>query len=354
MPYSSLPNELILEIAGNLDDPCDLKAYFSVDRRAYSLISPTFSNRLSDDLITPNGRPITISLIANNSKLHLGQALTAACSRGWIRLAKVLIRRGAALPPVRHATRSYTPQWYGPVLAAMLSGSIEIIELLLARDSKLGDGSRFFSVASRGLADVMLWLLGRTTAPSFEDTGEALKAGHMVKRRLEEYPHCFRVIAMLLEHGAYPGVYYGQQLWPLLEVAVESHELVRLFIKHGACVHSCTLRMIKARGGRRCERGLHMCICRGEYCCKDAPQANIESMRVLLDNGMYIDGTNSARETGLHVAAANGLEGAVEFLLRRGASPGRLDYEGYTPRKRAMENGYLHIVALFDKMYLDI
>lgn len=34
-------------------------------------------------------------------------------------------------------------------------------------------------------------------------------------------------------------------------------------------------------GGMSGERGLHMCICCREYCCKYAPQVNVESMCIV-------------------------------------------------------------------------
>jgi ankyrin repeat protein len=64
----------------------------------------------------------------------------------------------------------------------------------------------------------------------------------------------------------------------------------------------------------------------------------IETLKLLLDRGMDVDGFNNTGNTALHAAVARG-DDVVKFLASRGASLNLKNKAGFTPLDVALGNG---------------
>ncbi len=77
-------------------------------------------------------------------------------------------------------------------------------------------------------------------------------------------------------------------------------------------------------------------------------RGDLNSVRVLLENGADINHHGDGGYTPLHEAAGRGYIYVVRFLLERGADPREVDDDGLTPRQIALHCGNLLVADLID------
>lgn len=80
----------------------------------------------------------------------------------------------------------------------------------------------------------------------------------------------------------------------------------------------------------------------------------IKIVKLLVDNGIYVNQKNENGSTPLHIAALKGFTIIGKYLIDNGADRELTDNTGSTAFHIAAENGYIHIVKLLLNDYIDI
>ncbi|HEV2276291.1 MAG TPA: ankyrin repeat domain-containing protein [Acidobacteriaceae bacterium] len=142
---------------------------------------------------------------------------------------------------------------------------------------------------------------------------------------------CSRLATLLKENAVWVYQTSADGWSPLhLAAAFGGREAAALLLAHGAHVHQSSRNPMH-------NQPLHACI---------ALSRDLDTVRLLLDQGADVNAAQAGGYTPLHQAAAAGRRDLVELLLAAGADPARLCDQGKTPRQYASERGYQEIVEL--------
>jgi len=336
MSFSALPPEIILlEIAPYLRDPCDLFALCRVDRRTHTLVAPKFHQRF---------RRLAV--------LHAGGLVAHAAVSNWTRLLRCTIAKGGSVHGVDHGRRA-------PIVEAAHLGHNDVVRILLdaGADIEAHQGAALLCASlCHNFSTVQLllargaevdcrppapWGAGVTPLGTIINgiRWRSIRRTRIAAGILRDCPCELEVIRVLLHHGADPARPQadGPDESLLLSVAGYSCAVARLLLDSG-----CD---IAARDFRK-NTALHRAIRGHAY--SDAMQNNYErevseaTVRLLVERGISVDAENSAGRTALHIAAHEGRDEIIEYLLSVGADPALRDRDGadaYDLWKQGREDG---------------
>ncbi|KAL2014073.1 hypothetical protein VTN00DRAFT_1598 [Thermoascus crustaceus] len=326
MAFEKLPVELISHIASYIDDPCDLKAFQQINRNTYAIIHPSFNDRYDypdawyeawvdfndsederDDFF-----PEHVTTREERRKfMDLGSLIWESCYRGYYRLTKALIKRGA---PVKHAVDLRDKEAdYGilePIVIAAKEGHLEIVRLLLDHGADI-EAKTFWMGKAEG--------------------GNALQAAAR-----NGY---IDIMELLLQRGADPEVYDESDGEAPLLLAGDART-VQLLLKHGANANVQDMET-----GRT---ALHNCV-RYDWSAEtetSAAVADIETMRTLLDHGTEINVRDVEGRTILHLAVESNLVEGVQFLCEQRVDVNIADREGLRAKDLAVRKGFDNIAKI--------
>jgi ankyrin repeat protein len=249
-----------------------------------------------------------------------------------------------------------------PLMYAARQGSVSAAQALADSGADLNltdpEGSTALMLAIiNAHFDLAAMLVHKGADPNvFDTTGmEALYAavdmhtlGPMLSRpgpKVTDESDAADVVKVLLEHKADPNARLkrpiigrhhdsgdaslGEGTTPLMRAAkTVDVPVMRLLLDGGAEAtitqkdYSTTL-MIAAAGGRTPGRDAN----------------TIEAIQLFLDHGVDIDAFNAAGQTAVHIAAARGEDGVIQFLADRGAKLDMKDKQGRTPLDLALGRG---------------
>ena len=82
--------------------------------------------------------------------------------------------------------------------------------------------------------------------------------------------------------------------------------------------------------------------------CWAASEGDLDGIRRLRLQGAVLDGADYDGRTALHLAASEGREEVVDYLLRHGVDPAPVDRWGNTPLDDARRTGHLHVLRRLD------
>jgi uncharacterized protein len=115
-----------------------------------------------------------------------------------------------------------------------------------------------------------------------------------------------------------------------LAAAFGGPKAAALLLEHGAHLHQVSHNPMR-------NQPLHACIALSE---------DVETARILIDQGADLNAVQAGGYTPLHQAAAAGRREFVLLLLEAGADPDKLCDQGKTPADYARERGHTEITAL--------
>lgn len=192
---------------------------------------------------------------------------------------------------------------YGNALtAASFDGRLDIVQLLLHHGAVIDspDGWPLQAAAGQGQTEVVEELLKR--GANVNALSERYSMGTAIQAATEGGQK--DIVAMLLEHGADPNLGSGDDAPPIVAAAIYCQpEILNMLVDKRADVNvwgageEKTTPLIEAAG----------------YI------PGTDSLRKLIDAGADVNAVNAAGETALIVAAGEGDENVVEFLLNEGA-----------------------------------
>jgi hypothetical protein len=141
MALKKIPAELIYCIASFIDDSWDYNAFQQVDQRTYAIIHPSFNSRYNypDNWYEPEVPWFDYEIYGytRDRGIHLGTLIWHSCKRGYYRLTKALIKRGAL---VSHAIdlmiRGESNHQLHPIVAAESYGMLTEVRPKEFRDCR--------------------------------------------------------------------------------------------------------------------------------------------------------------------------------------------------------------------------
>ncbi|KAF8246340.1 ankyrin [Wilcoxina mikolae CBS 423.85] len=396
MPFSALPNEIILDITDLLWDPCDYNAFMQVNRATYAFLSNLFKQKYHypTGWMYDPGEPLPPDVpydeevyrrayfvtdthrqwaIGRKRIMKPRDMLITACRRGYLRLAKALVKKGAPVYSVRIGPGQTSSH---PFTAAVLANSLELVDFLWHAGAPPFVYLKIFNfessvismihlAAALGRAEIVQWLLDHRVLRDKLDQDSHTPLNHATAMTLAYLPTSvfnysrsmitgyspgyLKTAKILLYHGANPNYADGRALpAPVLAVAAKSHEILQLLIDHGANL-KVKISYNHTTPGETVVWGdtvLHRCM----HIWPGDNWANEKSMSMLLKEckaQIDINAQNMMGKTALHVASQNGLSGAVRLLLDAGADTSVIDDAGYTARERALQKGFEETARLF-------
>jgi uncharacterized protein len=142
---------------------------------------------------------------------------------------------------------------------------------------------------------------------------------------------CARIEALLREQPMLVHESSADGWSPLhLAAAFGGPEATTLLLTHGAHVHRFSRNAMH-------NQPLHACIALGK---------NLETARILVDQGADVNMEQAGGYTPLHQAAAAGLSDFTRILLEAGAKPETVCHRGKTPADYARERNHEAVVQL--------
>ncbi|XP_072992094.1 potassium channel AKT1-like isoform X2 [Typha latifolia] len=135
-------------------------------------------------------------------------------------------------------------------------------------------------------------------------------------------------VRLLLDFGAHPNSRDSEGRVPLWEALLGKHEkVVQLLADNGADLS---------------------CGDMGLYACTAAEENNIKLLEDIIRYGGDVTLPRKDGSTALHRAVCEGNTWLVDFLLEQGADIDKPDFQGWTPRNLADQQGHEEIKALFE------
>ncbi|KAK7821911.1 potassium channel akt1 [Quercus suber] len=134
-------------------------------------------------------------------------------------------------------------------------------------------------------------------------------------------------VHLLLEYGADPNNRDSDENVPLWVAMLGGHEpVINLLLENGAKLHSGDI---------------------GQFACTAAEQNNLKLLKEIIRLGGDVMRSKSNGTTALHIAVCEGNTEIVGFLLDKGADIDKPDFDGWTPRALAEQQGHEDIQLLF-------
>lgn len=367
MALLQLPNELLLQVATSLHDPCDLKSLLTSNRRLYHLLSPEFANAFdryesggagniqqqTGDLWThwPNTGHVKswISLAIDPPEQRayiLSNLLWLAVCQDWTRLALSLLKKGGLhfpTDPLRIEATCYygsqdipTPPPTGAMCALAMAawrGNAALIEPLLDHGAHINESSAYFwwrahhqngNLEFYPKSILGLAVLGRHAG--LVDT--LIRRGADVDKYAQPVRYAChnrdaRVLEALLRAGA------GSERASSADYTLNMESTPLRVAAEKGCV-GCV--EVLLRYGTDARESLDACVV------EDFGPGHEECLRMLLRGGGNLGATRFWRtggNTALHIAASMGLESAVGILLAAGADMEKLNDGGRTATEEA-------------------
>ncbi|KAJ5494850.1 hypothetical protein N7463_010937 [Penicillium fimorum] len=297
-----------------------------------------------------------------NEKGNLGRTpLVAACGKGNLRVAEILLHHGADVSIMGNDRLS-------PVYLAARDGHFEILKLLLERgaDTTLTSkgGTTPVNLASRnGHLEVVKLLL-----ESGADITVGNKSGTTPVNMASHNGH-LEVVKLLLENGADITVVNSNGMTPLYAASLNGHlEVVRLLLAKGADItvthkNGWTPVNIASSNGHLeivkllLEKGADITVANTNgWMPVNAASHNghLEVVKLLLESGADITVVNSDKITPLYAASLNGHLEVVRLLLTKDADITLAHKNGWTPINTASSKGHLEVVKLLLEKGADI
>ena len=120
--------------------------------------------------------------------------------------------------------------------------------------------------------------------------------------------------------------------WPALHLAAGfgGKAATALLLEHGAHVHRFSRNPMR-------NQALHACI---------ALSKDVETVRLLIEQGADVNMEQAGGYTPLHQAAAAGRHELVPILLSAGADPSKVCFKGKRPVDYARDRGHSHVVDM--------
>jgi ankyrin repeat protein/S1-C subfamily serine protease len=250
---------------------------------------------------------------------HTRKGLTPlgiAAANGSVGVARILLRRGAAVQPPDGSSE------LSPLQVAAEAGKVDVLRLLIqhgvdvnATDSSKYSATALHAAAMHGQVETAAFLISQkaaVNAPGYEGNTPlhaAAKEGFSA------------VVALLLASGADANSRNQRNETPI-SLAVERDDLTILQVLVNAKADIGTL--------------LHRVVAIG----------NINAARILIQGGADVSLMDSSGKQPLHVAAEIGRTEAVDLLLKAGAPVTAVDAYDRTPLHFAAEDNHLAIVEL--------
>uniref|UniRef100_A0A2N9HEC5 Potassium channel n=1 Tax=Fagus sylvatica TaxID=28930 RepID=A0A2N9HEC5_FAGSY len=134
-------------------------------------------------------------------------------------------------------------------------------------------------------------------------------------------------VNQLLEYGANPNIRDLDGNVPLWVAMLGDHEpVIKLLLDNGANLHSGDI---------------------GQFACTAAEQNNLKLLKEIIRCGGDVMHCKTNGATALHIAVSEGNTEIVKFLLDQGADIDKPDFDGWTPRALAEQQGHEDIQTIF-------
>ncbi|KAE8671409.1 putative Nodulation receptor kinase precursor [Hibiscus syriacus] len=135
-------------------------------------------------------------------------------------------------------------------------------------------------------------------------------------------------VLLLLDYSANPKCKDSEGSVPLWEAIVGGHDqLANLLKKNSANIDGADV---------------------GQFACSAAEQNNLNLLKEIIRYGGYVALPRSNGCTALHVAVCEGNIEIVKFLLEQGADIDKPNFQGWTPRDLAEQQGHEEIQTIFE------
>jgi ankyrin repeat protein len=293
-------------------------------------------------------------------------ALVTATSSGSLELVGMLLKHGADVdtPPNTNIARTALQE-------AAYRDSVEIVELLLEHGAGVNIQGGDYGTALQAAVSGCSILVAETLLKHGADVNARLDDAFWCGTALQEavsrgFVETVEMLEMLLEHDADVNIQTGGLFGTALQAAAHSGsvEVVEMLLDHGAEINANTgyygtalcaasgsghmdvMRLLIAKkadvnitGGLFEDSALHHAA---EHC-------EVDAVRLLLENGAYIDTRNNSGCTpllGAASAAQNDASDTASLLLEYGANPNACDEDGGSALYRACVAGGMGVVTV--------
>ncbi|KAJ5761766.1 uncharacterized protein N7511_005148 [Penicillium nucicola] len=299
---------------------------------------------------------------STNEKGNFGRTpLVAACGRGNLRVAEILLDHGAHVTTLDNEGRS-------PIYLASREGHFDIVKLLLQRGADIAvtnknGWSPVNAASSNGHLEVVNLLLKNgadikvATIDGWTPVNTASVEGHL------------EVVKLLLENGADIKVATNDGWTPVNIASSKGHlEIAKLLLENGADIKVATndgwtpVNIASSKGHLEVvklllENGADIEVATNNGWTPvniASSKGHLEIVKLLLEKRADITVMNSDRTTPLYNASLNGHLGVVKLLLENGADVTVTDKNGWTAVNTASDEGHLDVVKFLLENSADI
>ncbi|XP_037033284.1 putative ankyrin repeat protein RF_0381 isoform X1 [Bradysia coprophila] len=304
------------------------------------------------EMLVNNGADVSISNNKGMTELHV------AAYNGFDKIADILIKAGANVDALNEV--KWTPLFYAGV-----NDSVPVANLLIQNGAQVNaqnnDGLSILAIAiiaaDSERYNCVEFLLNNGADPNLAKEMTFVPLYFAVQNGNA------KIVELLIQKGANVNFRDEDQLAPLHFASIKggTREIIELLVNNGADVnhsskHGATALLVAISERNTVVANALIAIGadvnRAEYKYGQLPlhlaaQHGITStIRLLIEKGANLQGTDNDNNTPLHYAAESGKYAAVNALIRAGADVNAVTNDGVTPLKMAIHYRHLRVSRL--------